>query len=76
MNQSTPYLLRFAKTCISPNRANLNSEYIYDHEADMVRWTGSPDFPVAISVSGQGGPKTKKADVEKGEDNKDRRMWR
>ncbi|WP_395686274.1 hypothetical protein [Caenimonas koreensis] len=71
-----PFLVSLAKPCISPGRAATNSEYVYDHQLDMVRWTGDPTAPLAIERSGETGPMTKKADIEKGEDNKDRRMWR
>ncbi len=71
-----PFLVGFAKPCTSPGRANKPEEYFYDQAEDMVRWTGHADSPFAIDQSSASGPMTKKADIEKGEDNKDRRMWR
>jgi hypothetical protein len=73
---SIPFLVSFAKPCVSPGRGSPNAEYVYDDEADMVRWTGHAAAPFAIDQAGTTGPVTKKADMEKGEDNKDRRMWR
>lgn len=71
-----PFLLRFARPCMSPGRAPLDPEYAYDESIDMVRWLGSSDRPPAIEAHGKRGPMTKKADIEKSDDNKDRRMWR
>jgi len=71
-----PFLLRFAHSCVSPGRAMPDPEYVYDESIDMVRWLGSPDNPPAIQAHGKSGPMTKKSDVEKGDDTKDRRMWR
>lgn len=78
-----PFLLRFAKPCVSPERVSINSNYTYDEGIDMVRWLGSPDCPPVIEafdLNNPDGPKdpptTKKADLEKGEDQKDRRMWK
>ena len=42
---------------------------------DVVRWLGHPEHPLAIDTP-EARPTTKKADIEKGEDNKDTRMWR
>ncbi len=71
-----PFLLRFKQPCLSPDRAVPDTEYIYDDSVDMVRWLGSLEQPLAIETSEGSGPKTKKKDLEKGEDNKDWRMWR
>ena len=72
-----PFLLKFAKSCVSPKRVNIKSnyEYEYDDSVDMVRSIVAPDKPLAINVTANSGPMTKKADIEKGEDNKDRMMW-
>jgi len=72
---SIPFLIRYAKPCISPGRAG-STQYSYDTDADMVRWIADPSSPFAIDASDESGPMTKKADIEKGEDAKDRRMWR
>jgi hypothetical protein len=77
-----PFLLRYAKPCVSPERVSINPNYAYDERIDMVRWLGSPDRPPVIEAfdpENPDGPKdppiTKKCDIEKGEDQKDRRMW-
>jgi len=72
-----PFLFRFAQPCLSPERASKNPDYVYDESIDMVRWLGSPDHPPAIVAYGpENPPMTKKKDIEKNEDQKDRRMWR
>lgn len=73
---TVPFLVKFAKPCMSPGRATADSAYVYDEAEDMVRWTGDVNAPFAIDQAGTNGPMTKKADIEKGEDAKDRRMWR
>jgi hypothetical protein len=70
-----PFLFRFAKPCLSPGRAKIMPDYFYDEDADLVRWLGTADHPPAIEVEGVNGPRTKKCDIEKGDDNKDHRMW-
>lgn len=72
-----PFLLKYAKCCLSPKRRDAKSEaeYEYDQSVDMVRSTITRDRPLAIDSSATSGPMTKKADIEKGEDNKDRMMW-
>ena len=71
----TPYLFRFAQPCLSPGNTPIPTDYKYDESDDMVHWLGSPERPAAINTHGHGGPPTKKKDLEKGEDSKDRRMW-
>ena len=76
-----PFLIRYAKPCLSPNRVSANPNYLYDEDIDMVRWLGSSDhLPVIEAYLLNDGPddppKTKKADIEKGEDQKDRLTWR
>jgi hypothetical protein len=82
-----PILFRFAQPCLSPDRATKNPNYVYDESIDMVRWLGAPDHPPVIEAYRFGDgpkdppnppepPKTKKCDIEKGEDQKDRLMWR
>ncbi len=72
-----PFLLRYAKPCSSPGRVPTSANYAYDHEIDMVRKISVPGRTPAIYCQDDDddGPKTKKFDVEKGEDCKDRRMW-
>lgn len=72
-----PFLFRFKQECQSPNRngAKLDIDYVYDISADMVIDMGTAPPVPAIKSHRKGGPKTKKKDIEKGEDMKDRRMW-
>ena len=70
-----PFLLRYARKCLSPSRHKIDNDYEYDESIDMMRWLGSPDKPLAIKADGLSYPATKKADIEKGEDTKDRPMW-
>lgn len=70
-----PFLFKFAQKAGSPPESELGKDFYYDHEKDMLRSKKQPDNPLAIEVEGEDGPKTKKNDVEKGEDNKDRQMW-
>ena len=70
-----PFLFRFARKCCSPARVDKRPDYYYDDSSDLVRFMGISNHPPAIDLSGQQGPKTKKCDIEKGDDNKDRRMW-
>lgn len=72
-----PFLLRFAQPCQSPKRfTKPTREYFYDTESSLVRWANGIDNPPAVIRAGIQPPQTKKADIEKGEDAKDRRMWR
>ncbi len=70
-----PFLFKFAKKCCSPGRVTEEKKFFYDFSIDMVRSKHLPGKPVAIELSNTDGPKTKKCDIEKGDDNKDRRMW-
>ena len=70
-----PFLFRFMRPCCSPSRKQPFSDYVYDVSLDMVRWVAGVEHPLAIELAGPGGPPTKKKDIEKGEDAKDRRMW-
>jgi hypothetical protein len=70
-----PFLFRFKERCQSPNRSGIDDSYRYDPDLDMVIDTiTSPNVP-AIESSRKPGPRTKKKDIEKGDDQKDRRMW-
>lgn len=72
---SAPFLFRFKKNCESPSRAGRDSSYTYDSKVDMVMDSvANPTLP-AIDSDRLPGPQTKKKDLEKGEDQKDRRMW-
>ena len=74
---SIPFLVRFAQTASSPRSNTPSPNYYYDETAQLVRWKGSPEHPPAVLMADDDddGPTTKKADVEKGEDMKDGRMW-
>lgn len=73
----TPFLFRFAKPCLSPERyVKPTDNYYYDHDSSIVRWRNGTDNPPAVIASGDEAPQTKKCDIEKGEDSKDRWMWR
>ena len=70
-----PFLFRFKKPCLSPKRAEPNHDFEYDPEtAQTVTERDGQRVPV-IDTDLAAGPTTKKADIEKGEDQKDRRMW-
>lgn len=70
-----PFLFHFKMRCESSSVNALGSGFDYDHISDMV-YDGSALPPIpAIDSARNPGPITKKADVEKGEDKKDRRMW-
>jgi hypothetical protein len=75
MKTVTPFLVRFAKPCKSPARDKPSLEFFYDESCDMVRYRNGADDPLAIEIDASVGPTTKKCDIEKGEDQKDRRMW-
>jgi hypothetical protein len=70
-----PFLFRFKKICQSPNRTDIDDSYDYDPEIDMVIDKNTTPHVPAIESERTPGPTTKKKDIEKGEDQKDRRMW-
>lgn len=70
-----PYLFRFREKCTSPRRASVEASYVYSLELDMVLDIESHPPLLAIESKRHPGPITKKKDIEKGEDAKDRRMW-
>ena len=73
MNSDEPFLFRFKKIVVSPSRATGREKTFYDHSKDMMmvlengRWI--------LAIDGQEERKTKKCDIEKGEDQKDGRLW-
>lgn len=74
---TSPFLFRFAKPCLSPERyVKPSDNYYYDPVTGVVRWRNGIDNPPAVVACGSDAPQTKKCDVEKGEDSKDRWMWR
>lgn len=77
--QIRPFLFRFRAKCMSPKRAlmdpNLNRGYQYDNDlCQVVKVVDGKRIP-AISCSENSGLVTKKRDIEKGDDDKDRWMW-
>ena len=74
--EMSPFLLRYARPCTSPGRHPPSEEIAYDESVDMTRLASAPGRPLLIDVPSAAGPVTKKCDIEKGEDQKDRRMWR
>jgi len=70
-----PFLLQFAEKAGSPPTEELNAEYYFDSEDDLLHKRQSPDNPVAIDLDDEDGPKTKKNDVEKSDDSKDQGIW-
>jgi hypothetical protein len=70
-----PFLFRFRQVCLSESRNLLDVTYRYDSEQDLVIDTLAGQNLPAIDSTRMPGPPTKKKDVEKGEDQKDRRMW-
>lgn len=73
MNHHKPFLFRFRKEVMSPNRAALDEKTSYDDGMDMMRVFENGKWIFAID--GAEKRKTKKCDVEKGEDQKDGRIW-
>ena len=74
LNGPEPFLFRFKKECVSPRRAVLIEEYRYDSSLNiMLTYENGCWIPAMESRKPR---RTKKNDIEKGEDQKDRRMWR
>jgi len=70
-----PFLLQFAEKAGSPPAEELNKDYYFDPEDDLLHKKDDSENPVAIEIEGEAGPRTKKHDVEKGDDNKDQGIW-
>ena len=77
-----PFLTRFAEPCKTKSEIEIDPEYFYDEEVDMIRWANHAESPLLIDAlySNLGNrpknpPSTKKCELESGEDQKDRRMW-
>ena len=51
-----PFLLRFAKPCVSPDRAPLVSNYLYDEDVDMIRWLRSSEHLTVVEAYKNCGP--------------------
>lgn len=75
MKNVEPFLLRFKKESISLSRVGTNEADDYDSSLDMMMtFENGKRIPVIDSTKGQ--RRTKKMDMEKGEDQKDTLMWR
>jgi hypothetical protein len=75
MNRIEPFLFRFKKEVTSPSRAALESDdESYNDSLDMMMVFENGKWVFAID--GKEERKTKKCDIEKGEDQKDDRIWR
>lgn len=70
-----PFLFRFKKECLSPTRVVHDELFYYDQELSQVMTTENNRVIPVIESKYNNGPKTKKAGIEKGEDQKDRWMW-
>lgn len=71
-----PFLFRFMEPCLSPSRTQPDGGFRYDEVLDQVVTTVAGETKPVIEVDLSRGPATKKADIEKGDDQKDRWMWR
>lgn len=75
MDHIEPFLFRFKKEVISPSRAALKDDgESYDDSLDMMMVF--EDGKWIFAIDGKKKRRTKKCDIEKGEDQKDSRMWR
>jgi hypothetical protein len=70
-----PFLFQFAKEAGSPPAENLNADYYFDPNDDLLHKKTHPDNIPAIDIEGEDGPRTKKHDVEKDDDSKDQGIW-
>lgn len=76
MNYKTPLLFRFKRECLSPRRAKPSKDYEYDPVLQMGIIMEDGKRIAAIDSPKCRGLVTKKADIEKSEDQKDSRRWR
>jgi len=70
-----PYLFRFKRQCMSPRRAGPAEGFFYDDNLAMVMVLRQSGAVPVIDTPMDQGPTTKKADIEKSEDQKDNWMW-
>ena len=68
-----PYLFRFKQECST--KISDDEQFYYDNEFDMIMMKDNNRTIPAICHNGDNVPRTKKADMEKGEDSKDTMMW-
>lgn len=73
LKKTEPFLFRFKKSAMSPSRLDEQESEEYDHSLDMTMVIRNGVKVAAIESSNRIG--TKKADMEKGEDQKDSLMW-
>lgn len=71
-----PYLFRFKRECRSPRRFTGNPDYHYDPELQMAVTSEDGKKILAIDSPRLREMYTKKADIEKGEDQKENYVWR
>ncbi len=74
MEKTKPLLFRYKKETRSPSRGNDTEDNEYDYSLDMTIVTRNGIRLPAIDADDP--KRTKKADMEKGEDQKDNIMWR
>jgi hypothetical protein len=75
MNRIEPFLFKFKREVVSPCRYVLkNDDELYDEAADMLMVL--EDGKWIYAIDGKEKRRTKKCDIEKGEDQKDDRIWR
>ncbi len=70
-----PFVFRFKKDCLSPRRQRMNELCFYDSSIDMVVIAENQNIRPVIDLTEVEGLETKKADLEKGDDQKDNLMW-
>ena len=73
MGKTEPLLFRFKKEIIGPSRLSVIENEEYDETLDMVMAIQKGVKQIAIDGKCRIG--TKKADMERGEDQKDSNMW-
>jgi len=71
-----PFLFRFMKECVSPSRITHDDNFYYDPDLSQVMTMENGNIIPAIDSKKNNGPPTKKADIEKGDDQKDKWMWK
>lgn len=70
-----PFLFQYAKRAGSPPESELGTDYYFNPEDDLLHKKDNDEDLPAIEIENEDGPKTKKNDVEKGDDNKDSGIW-
>lgn len=68
-------MFRFKKECVSPRRVVVESDARYDESISMLTVLENGKFVAAIDSESKRSLSTKKADIEKNEDQKDTLMW-